>query len=393
MKKLLLFAAALLMPVMIIAENTPTPSASVATLDVTATATTIKTQKPTATPTPTPSPTPKKAVNYIIKTKTNIKMDYKHDSEGSGLNNSLAVELTQMLADNWRAVGSFKLTKPVNNESGNVDIKLYEAKFEHVGTFFWLLFGRANFSGTLSTLQYFGPYITSGLRYLDVVGCSVPIFLKAGVPEIEEYEMPPIAISAYYVPAMMSKDYTSYYDRREEYIMGQIRVNATPFESPLVFIINAGKSSYGLVNKSVLSGNFAIDTSVSIDLAQHYKVALSYGIENVTMNETQAIAAGVEIHNFSEWLFVIDKIVFEQQIALNASNEMTWFALAENHISKFRYGIAASNSTNQFTLGNVPTYSPMASFGPGNEYAPENIIFNNTDASKISYYAYVGYDF
>jgi hypothetical protein len=347
-----------------------------------------------------PTPDPFKDIYPTIK--VNLKTTYQQDGAGTVFDNKLGIKLSQTLAGDWRADAYIEISKAINNGSDGVNLNLYEAKFEYVGTFFRVLFGRANLSGTISTLQYFGPYITSGQRYLDVIGFSLPIYLKAGVPEIEEIELPPIAISAYYLPAMLSKDYTTYFDRKEEYIIGQLRLNMSVANTPIVFTANLGKSSYSILYYSVLSGNLAWDASLSVDLAQHVKVVGAFGQMNVATGETAVAAAGLEVHDMKQWTFnLLDSLLFESQFSFSKEEIATfdpapfsWFAVLKNNIARFRYFIAVGSVKNDFTLAAAKSIDPgmTAPFGDGNIYAPETLILRN-DGLHTSIVAGVGYEF
>jgi hypothetical protein len=340
----------------------------------------------------------------VSKINFNLKADIQQDGAGTIYRNELGLKASQTLSNEWRAGVYLNFVKPVNNESEGVDVQLYQAKFEYVGTFFRILLGRSDLTQTISTMNYFGPYITAGQRYLDLVGFTIPIYLKAGVPEITEIDLPPMAISFYYLPAMLSAAYTTYKDRQEEFYLGQLRINSSISNAPLMLIVNVGKSTAAYFNYSVMSSNVAFDISGSYDFIQHAKVNVSFGIMNTALaGQTAVGAAGLELHALGPvTMNLVESIIAETQLPFGDSDNIIFnpvrkpiFLMLKNNIGRFRYFIGMSDAKNDYTLASVnPINAPqdVLPFGQGNIYTPENLIFNNTKY-QISYYAGVGYEF
>lgn len=338
----------------------------------------------------------------VTKIQFNLKSDFQKDDAGMIYRSELGIKAAQTLANEWRAGAYIRFIKPLSNGDDVVDIKLMQAKFEYVGKFFRVLAGRTDLTQSLATLSYFGPYITAGQRYLDTVSVTVPIYLKAGVPQIEEIELPPMAISFYYMPEMFSQNYATY-NGQQEYYMFQLRINANIADSPFIFIGNLGKSTYSLFYYSVLSGNLAFDTNFSIDLFEHLKVnAALAALNTAAMDKTGVAAAGIEIHDLAKTIYVIDSLLFEMQFPLSAGvpesfdpESMQWFLVAKNNIGRFRYLFSAGTGTNDYTLKSVKSINPehVLPFGQGNIYTPENIIMNSLVQGRVSVNVGIGYEF
>jgi hypothetical protein len=338
----------------------------------------------------------------VTKIQFNLKTDFQKDDSGQVYRSELGIKAAQTLANEWRAGAYIRFIKPLSNGDDVTEIKLMQAKFEYVGKFFRVLAGRTDLTQSLSTLSYFGPYITAGQRYLDTISISLPIYLKAGVPQIEEIELPPMAISLYYMPAMFSQFYSTY-DGQQEYFMFQLRVNANIFDSPLIFIGNLGKSTYSLFYYSVMSGNLAFDLNLSLDLFEHVKVNAAFAALNTAaMDKTSVAAAGVEIHDLAKTILVIDSVIFEMQFPLSAGvpesfdpESMQWFLVAKNNIGRFRYFFSAGTGTNDYTLKSAKSINPahILPFGQGNIYTPENIIMDSLANGRVSFNAGIGYEF
>jgi hypothetical protein len=337
----------------------------------------------------------------VTKLNFDLKTDFQKDDAGMIYNSELGIKAAQTLANEWRAGAYIRFIKPMSNGDDNVTIKLMQAKFEYVGKFFRIIAGRTDLTQTLSTLNYFGPYITAGQRYLDMAGVTIPIFLKAGIPNIEEIDLPPMAVSLYYFPTMFSQAYTTY-NGMQEYYLFQLRVNANIAGSPFAFIGNLGKSTTEYFLYSVLSGNLAFDLNASIDMADHFKVNAAFGTLNTGLfADTSVAAVGFEAHNLSQGIIVIDNLTFEIQFPFGKVQDafepenMQWFAIAKNTIGRFSYFVSASTGTNDFTFKTVKSLLPehLLPFGQGNIYTPENITFNSIAKGRVSFYAGIGYEF
>jgi len=263
-----------------------------------------------------------------------------------------------------------------------------------VGTYFQLCGGRIETTKIFSTLNFFGDYSLGGQKYVDMAGFTFPMYLTAGIPEIDEVKFPPIALSIYVIPTIFDAIHTSYAEDQTLFL-GQGRVNTILFDCSAMVIFIISKSITQYFQNNLMNGNITAEGSISVDMAKHYQINATYAVLNTTTPGTTSVAAGgLELHNFSAQLFVIDKIILEGQLILNEStSQAAWFACAENKIAKFRYGAAVSNTINQFTFGNVYTINPTLPWGQGNTYAPENISFDNDNTAHLSYYIYAGYDF
>jgi len=338
----------------------------------------------------------------VSKIKFNLKTDYKDDESGNLMTNELGIKAEQTLSNEWRAGVYVRFIKPMSNEDAGVIVKLMQAKFEYVGKFFRIIFGRTDLSKTISTLNFFGPFTTAGQRYLDLVGFTLPIYLKTGVPEIEEVDLPPMAISVYYFPTMLSRAYTTY-DGYQEYYLSQLRINANLFNSPTIIIANIGKGTTNYFNYSILSSNISYDINLSFDLFEHFKINVAYGVLNTAFpKETSAIAAGLELHGFNKFIYLINDVIFEMQFPLGGvkgefePKDNALFVIARNNFDRFRYffGIA-NNVKNDYTFYTIKAKNSeyTEKFGQGNVYAPENLIFENTKGNYLSIYAGVGYEF
>jgi hypothetical protein len=383
----------------LIAKTIPAAVTSTA-LAVTATATAIVTETPPADATvQSISSTSAPATKYSI----DIKTDYQEDSAGQVISNKLSLKAKQTLFDNFLAEAYIRFDKPMSNENLPVTTEVLTAKFQYVNNYFNITAGRAELTKTISTLNFFGPFCTAGQRYLDFVGFTIPFYLKAGIPELEEIDLPPLALSAYYFPTMFNFLHTSY-DGSQEYYLFQVRANAEIAKCPSQLILNVGKSTSDYFNYSILSTNPAIDISLSTDLGNHFKIILSGGVLNTSLfNDTSVIAGGIELHNFKGWIFAFDEIIFETQMPFIQGaaagfdpQKFPWFISVRNKIGKFRYGLAATTSNNDYTFNSLVSYNPnfVPPFGSGNVYAPEGIQFNGANPGGAPcWYGYVGYEY
>jgi hypothetical protein len=337
----------------------------------------------------------------VSKINFDIKSAYQDDGAGQIYTNELSIKAMQTLYKNFTADVFIRFIKPMSNENTPVITELLQAKFQYVNNFFQIVAGRAELTKTISTLNYFGPYSTAGQRYLDLVGFTIPFFLKAGVPELQEIDLPPLAFSMYYFPTMLNLTNTTY-NGYQEYYLTQVRANARLWDNPFQFIFNLGKGTTEYFMYSILSGKVVVDTSASIDLFNHYKINASYGILNTDKtNQTSVMAAGLELHDFREWIFVINDIIFELQMPLGNSagdfqpQDLPWFIVLRNKMGNFRYGLAATTAANDYTFKNIVSYVPgfAGPFGSGNVYAPEGLSFTQKSGLGTSWYGYIAYEF
>ncbi len=337
----------------------------------------------------------------VSKISFDIKSAYQDDGAGQLYTNELSIKAMQTLFENFTADVFIRFKKPMSNENTPVITELLTAKFQYVNNFIQIVAGRAELTKTISTLNYFGPYSTAGQRYLDLVGFTIPFFLKAGVPELQEIDLPPLAFSMYYFPTMLNLTNTTY-NGYQEYYLAQIRANAMLWDNPFQFMLNLGKGTTEYFMYSILSGKVVVDTSASIDLFKHYKINASYGILNTDKtNQTSVMAAGLELHDFNSWLFVINDLIFEVQMPLGSSSgefkpeSLPWFIVLRNKMGKFRYGLAATTAANDYTFKNIVSYVPgfAGPFGSGNVYAPEGLSFTQKPGLGTSWYGYIAYEF
>ncbi len=336
----------------------------------------------------------------VSKISFDIKSAYQDDGAGQLYTNELSIKAMQTLFENFTADVFIRFKKPMSNENTPVITELLTAKFQYVNNFFQIVAGRAELTKTISTMNYFGPYSTAGQRYLDLAGFTIPFFLKAGVPELQEVDLPPLAFSFYYFPTMLNLTNTTY-NGYQEYYLAQIRANAMLWDNPFQFMFNMGKGTTEYFMYSILSGKVVVDTSASIDLFKHYKINASYGILNTDKtNKTSVAAAGLELHDFNGWIFVINDLIFEVQMPLGNSPEfkpqsLPWFVVLRNKMGKFRYGLAATTAANDYTFKNIVSYVPGFSgpFGSGNVYAPEGLSFTQKSGLGTSWYGYIAYEF
>ena len=340
----------------------------------------------------------------VSKIIFDVKSAFQDDGAGQIYTNELAIKARQTLFKNFSADVFIRFIKPMSNENTPVITELLSAKFQYINNFFQVIAGRAELTKTISTMNYFGPYATAGQRYLDLVGFTIPFYLKAGVPELEEIDLPQIAFSFYYMPAMLNLANTTY-DGLQEFYLGQVRVNTNLWDNPTQFILNVGKGTTQYFAYSILSGKAVVDFSASIDLKDHYKVNIAAGILNTDKtNETAVVAAGLELHDLKQWLFVLDKLIVEVQVPIGQipttsadfnPETMPWFVTLGNKVGNFRYGIAATTAANDFTLSSIKSYRPgfTGPFGSGNVYAPEGLSFEKKSGMGTSWYGYLGYEF
>lgn len=392
MKKLLVVLAFVLTSGRLLAvESIPLPVTTSA-VAVTATATTE--------PTPQPRPT-STGTGPATKFSIDLKSDFQDDANGKLFANKLSIKAKQTLFDNFIADANIRFTKPMSNENMPVMTEILTAKFQYVNNYFNITFGRAELTKTISTLNYFGPYVTAGQRYLDLVGITIPFYLKAGIPELEEIELPPLALSMYYSPTMFNFLHTAY-DGSQEYYMFQLRANMEIAKCPSQIIVNVGKSTTAYFNYSILSTNPAVEVSISTDLGNHFKFNGSAGVLNSALfSQTLVVAGGLELHNLKEWIFALDEVIFETQLPLSQvtssfdPNTFPWFLSVRNKFGKFRYGLAVTTSNNDYTFKTLVSYNPvfMPPFGSGNVFAPEGITLDKKPGGLPSWYGYVGYEF
>jgi hypothetical protein len=366
------------------------------------------------TPTAQPSTPTAQATNDISQTVQNtnvsasmatkivydLKSTFQEDGWGNKYTSELGIKAKQTLFNNFTAESYIRFVKPFSNSNTPVDINLMTAKISYVGQWFTFTAGREELTKTISTLNYFGPYCTAGQRYLDLIGITVPFYLKAGVPDVSELDLPIIALSFYYFPTMFDNAYTTY-NGYQEYYLWQLRFSSDVFENPTQIICNIGTGTTEYFDYSILSGNPCIDISASTDIMRHVKINASFGILNTDMTEqTSVMAAGLELHSFQKWLFMVDTAIFEMQFPLVSAlsegfNPETapWFFVIKNTIDKFRYGLAASNANNDFTFHNIMVNGVPTVYGSGNVYAPESLQFNGAPGGGPSWYGYIGYEY
>jgi hypothetical protein len=330
----------------------------------------------------------------VSKINFNLKTALQKDKQGVIFTNELGVSTRQTLFDNFLADISFRLIKPMANDLKGVEVQIMKGTFQYAGPYFQVLAGRTEATKIFSVMNFFGPYTTAGQKYIDILGATLPIFLTGGIPEIDEYKFPPLALSFYYAPTMFSLIHTDWSGDQALYI-GQLRLNTILFDMPTQVVVNIGKSTTEYFKYSIMSGEISAEASAVVDLAKHYKISFAGAVLNVNeATKTSVISAGLELYNFREWLIAIDKVVFEQQLPLNPETMIsTWFVSAENKIARFRYGVVLSNTINNFTLLGVNLVNSAPAYGGGNIYGNENVTFLNTDNNEICYYAYIGYDF
>jgi len=330
----------------------------------------------------------------VSKIKFNLKTYYQKDEAGPVFVNELGIETRQTLYENFLADVYIRLLKPMSNDNGGVTVELLKGNFQYAGTYFQIMAGRAEANKIFSTMNFFGNYSLGGQKYIDMLSFTLPLFLTGGIPEIDEYKFPPVALSLYYMPTMFKKEHTNY-SGEQAFFGGQMRLNTILWEVPTQAIINLSKSFTEYFIYNIMSGNLTIESSLSFDFFKHYKMNINYGTLNVEMfAETTVISAGLELHDFQKDFFVIDNVIFEVQIPFEENSRvMTWFVSAENKINRFRYGIACSNTTNKMTLSDVNLLVSDTPYGHGNLYAKENILFENNSADNLLYYVYVGYEF
>jgi hypothetical protein len=341
------------------------------------------------------------SASMATKIVYDLKSAFQEDGSGNKYTSELGIKAQQTLFDNFTAEGYIRFIKPFSNSNTPVDVNLMTAKISYVGPWFTFTAGREDLSKTISTLNYFGPYATAGQRYLDLIGVTVPFYLKAGIPEFSELDLPVIALSFYYFPTMLNYDNTTY-NGYQEYYLWQLRFFAIIFDNPTQIIANVGTGTTQYFDYSILSGNPCVDISASTDIFKHVKINASFGILNTDMTEqTSVMAAGLELHSFQKWLFVVDTAILEMQFPLASSisegfNPETapWFFVIKNTINKFRYGLAASNANNDFTFKNIMVNGVPTAYGSGNVYAPEGLEFNGANGGgSPSWYGYIGYEY
>jgi hypothetical protein len=167
---------------------------------------------PTAQMTEQATTQPLQNVSASMATKIvyDLKSAFQEDGSGNKYTSELGIKAQQTLFDNFTAEGYIRFIKPFSNSNTPVDVNLMTAKISYVGPWFTFTAGREDLSKTISTLNYFGPYATAGQRYLDLIGVTVPFYLKAGIPEFSELDLPVIALSFYYFPTMLNYDNTTY---------------------------------------------------------------------------------------------------------------------------------------------------------------------------------------
>lgn len=330
----------------------------------------------------------------VSKINFNLKTYYLKDSTNTDYRTEIGISTRQTLFENFLAEVYIRLIKSMSNDNNGVDLEIMRGSFQYVGTYFQLLAGRIETAKIFSTMNFYGSYTLGCQKYIDMAGFTFPLYLTGGIPEIDEVKFPPIALSFYVLPTLFNTEHTNY-NTDQLLLVWQGRLNTVVFDSPVQVILNLSKSLTQYFVFNIMSGDLTLETSFSVDMAKHFQINASYAALNISqINKTSVVSAGLELHNFAEWIVAIDRIIYEQQFILDPDNfETTWFVTIENKISHFRYGAAVSNTTNRYTLKNVTTALPMTPFGQGNTYAPENITFNNTDINKINYTIYIGYEF
>jgi hypothetical protein len=343
------------------------------------------------------------SVSSVNATKViyDIKGAFQEDGAGNIYTSEFGLKAKQTLFNNFTAEGYIRFVKPFSNSNTPVDVNLMTAKLSYVGQWFTITAGREDLTKTISTLNYFGPYATAGQRYLDLIGITIPFYLKAGIPEVSELDLPIIALSFYYFPTMFDYENTTY-NGYQEYYLWQLRFNATLFDSPAQIIANVGTGTTEYFDYSILSGNPCVDVSASIDIFKHVKINAAFGILNTDMTaQTSVMAAGLELHSFQKWMFIVDTAIFEMQFPLASAVSQNfnpeaapWFFVIKNTIDRFRYGIAASNANNDFTFHNIIVNGTPTAYGSGNVYSPESLQFNGANGGGgPSWYGYIGIEY
>ena len=330
-----------------------------------------------------------------------IKTAFQNDGNGSIYTNVLGIKTRQTLFENFTAEANIRFIKPMSNQNLPVVVEMLTGRFQYVNDFIKLTAGRVELTKQISALNYFGPYSTAGQRYLDLISVSIPFFLKAGVPDIQEFDLPPLSLSLYYFPTMFDLVHSTY-DGKQEYWLTQVRANMAIMDAPIQVFLNIGKSSSNYFNYSIISSNISTDLSFSVDLAKHFKINGAFGIMNTDLtNKTSVLGGGFELHECKGALIVIDDIIFETQLPLAQvaglfePNKFPWFISASNKIGRFRYGVALTNGVNDYTFAKLVSNRPefVGPFGSGNVYAPEGITFVEKPGGTPAWYGYVGYEY
>lgn len=291
----------------------------------------VSKEKETATPTSSPPDTPSATAtpqprwvappvidesSKIVKYKVNTFLR----SDTSGLQETGLLDLSfKRRLDQYSvsAEGDVRFGKDFSNNDTADNISVMLAKITYAEPFLSINAGRFDVGEILSPMDYFGNYLTMGMRRLDGISVTLPITLSFGIVDYDKWQTPPTALSMIYIPNIFSSSLANY-NSTQSYFLAQIRVTTKIADLPFALRLNYGQSSSDFYTYSVISQQAAIDASVDLTVAQGLDILGEFGDQNTSLfSETDAVAIGIRAKQlFTVGPLSFDDLILEYQIPL-----------------------------------------------------------------------------
>ncbi len=340
----------------------------------------------TVSPSPTPAPQwvpPPSTETYFdnqtnrlvekISTKVSVNSFYQTDATGNFMEIMVDLDLKRKFdAYPIGAEADIRFGKNFDNSYDADYIQMRLAKFSLSEPFLTFTAGRFDFGQDLSPTNFFGNFLTMGLRRLDGLGLTIPIRFKVGLQTLSEVETPPAALSVFFIPSLLSST-TSTYDSTQSLLIEQLRISSKIENIPFSLYLNLAESSSLYFVDSTMNDNSSFSAALSFSPDRIIDVYGELGIQNTSlMNETTGLAVGVkakEIYTFGPLSFDVANI--EAGIPLSSSldnpftggndflpylattPQLTIFGNIRARLDDVYVNFAMTNSLGDYTFGRI----------------------------------------
>ncbi len=381
-------------------------------------AVTILDESPTDTPTP----------SIVTKSKSPAKVSEKHLFDfnlnsvfQSDLNGFRAYSLFDIVSKSElpeysvAAEGVIRFKKNFSNSDGVDSVEVRSAKVTYLENWLQVSAGRMDLTGLVSPASFFGSYPTMGLHRLDGMSVVLPIRLSFGGEDYKGVNAPPTAISAFYFPSLFSASYANL-NGDQAFLLGQARLRVMTDDIQTTFRFNIGGSGTDYFNYSTVSGNTTLSASVDSKMGNQFTLYGEYGIQNLSIAGTSALALGVKAEQlgtmgpFSLESFVLEvqePLIQDPNNAFTGGNTYipqlaqlpatTWYVGIKTRIKKLLIEGAFTNSMGDYTFArlsplavNVPVFVP---YGPGNESGGLRIPLLSNSYNNVAFLVHAGVEF
>jgi len=320
-----------------------------------------------------------------------ISIDSSYINGNSGENYATFIDADFKRKFDQYPVGAqaiLRFGKSFNNSYSAETLQARIAKLSLSEPFLTFTAGRFDVGADLSPTQFFGNYLTMGIRRLDGFALTVPIRFKFGLQTLKEVETPPTAISFYYFPSLLSGE-TAVYDTTQSLFLEQIRFTSAMEGIPFTLRLNAAESSSLYFENSVLNQGLSYSAGVQFNPFSIIDVYGEYGVQNASLpNETSGLTLGIrgrEIYTFGPLSF--DAADIEAQVPLsNATNnpftggnafnpslaqvpQMELFGHVRARLEALFINFYVTNSVGNFTFARI---------NPANSALPQGMILGGT---------------